>query len=251
MNRHTVLLSFSVISASLLFTACSKSDDGPAAPTTTPPTTTTPGTSAPNFPGSAGVLWAVNTITSQTVAGFPIQFETGVGVAVFPADGNAGTYVDAGTVSLNGTALPRQANNSYISVPSQTDPAGIDFGSGQTHWIVSGGNGIPSIDQSPTFLFPTVGELSSPTTVTRSNGYTLTALGISACDSIVFSVGNVQKMKPSGTGSCTFTAAELSGLAAGTGILQVSPYKYGMQTIGGKQFYFGKQTTRTWSATIE
>ena len=250
MNRHTVLLSFSVISASLLVTSCTKQDDEPATPSTNTPSNTSP-TPAPSFPGSAGVLWAVNTITSQTIAGFPIEIETGVGLALFPTEGSSTTYVDAGTVSLNDAALSRQTNNTYVSTPTQTAPTGIDFSSGQTHWTVSGGNGIPSIDQDPSFLFPSVGELTSSTTVTRSNGYTLVATDISACDSIAFSVGSVLKMKPSGTTSCTFTAAELSAIAAGPSIVQVSPYKYNMVTLAGKQFYFGKQTSRSWGVTIQ
>ena len=58
-------------------------------------------------------------------------------------------------------------------------------------------------------------------------------------------------MKPSGTSICTFTAAELSEVATGLSIVHVSPYKYNMDSLGGKQFYFGKQTSRTWGAMIQ
>jgi hypothetical protein len=242
-----------MIAATLLMGACSKEDDAPATPDTggsgtTPTSTSNP---APTFSDGSGVLWAINTITSQTVAGIPFEIEAGIGAAMFPETVGGSTFVNAGTVSLNGTNLAPQTNQAYVNTPDQANPTGIDFSSGETHWTVSGGNGIPSIDQSPGFGFPTVGALTSGTTITRSNGYTLSVANVSSCDSVVFMVGSVVKMRPSGTTSCDFTAGELGTLAAGPSLVQVSPYAYQAQTIGGKQYYFGKQTSRSVGITLQ
>jgi hypothetical protein len=34
-------------------------------------------------------------------------------------------------------------------------------------------------------------------------------------------------------------------------LVQVSPYAYQAQTIGGKQYYFGKQTSRSVGITLQ
>ncbi len=253
MNHKLHHVFLALLATALCLGACKK-EEAEAPPTNTgngngTPASTTPGT--PTFNGAAGVLWAINTITSQTVGGFPIEMETGMGIAMFPSDANASVFVDAGTVNLNSVALSRQSNNSYISIPSATNPTGFDFSSGTTHWTVAGANGVPAVDQSPSINFPSVGNITSSTTVTRSSGYTLTVASISACDSIAFMVGSAVKYKPSGTTSCTFSASELSGVSAGASIIQVSPYSYSHQIISGKNFYFGKQTARSVSATMQ
>lgn len=241
-----------LLAASLCLTACQQEEAEPPAPGpggggSTPSNTST----TPTFTGSEGTLWAINTIATQVVSGFPFEMQTGMGVAFFPSAADAAVFVDAGAVRLNDVDLTRQSNNSYVSIPTQTDPTGIDLASGSTHWTVAGGNGVPALDQTPSFNFPDVGEITSSTTVDRSSGYTLTADNISACDSMIFMVGGVIKYQPSGTSSCTFTAAELAGLAAGPSLIQVTAYSYEHQVISGKDFYFGKQTTRTEGATIQ
>ena len=252
MNRTALHLSISMIAATLLLGACKKDEDTPDAPST-PSSNTTPSQTGgtPAFAGAAGVLWGINTITSQVLSGIPFEIESGVGIAVFPTADNASTYIDAGTVKLNDVELTRQSNNSYVSTPTQANPMGIDLSGGGTHWTVSGANGIPAIDQTPSFGFPTVGDITSSTTVTRSSGYTLTVATISTSDSVVFTVGSVVKTKPSGTTSCSFSSAELGGVSTGTSFIQVSPYSYTHQMLSGKDIYFGKQTARTVSATIQ
>jgi hypothetical protein len=255
LNMHSTLrhISLSMLATALCLGACKKEEaetpstdnsGGGGGSTTTP-------SSTPSFNGADGVLWAINTFSSQTVAGFPIEVQSGMGVATFPTEASASTYVDAGTVKLNDVELTRQSNNSYILIPSMSNPTGIDFSSGSTHWTVSGANGIPAVDQSPSFGFPDVGDITSSTTVTRSSGYTLSVASISPSDSVVFMVGSVVKYKPSGSTSCTFSASELSGISSGASIIQVSPYSYQHTVIGGKDFYFGKQTARSVSATVQ
>ncbi len=245
-NIHIALLA-----TALCLGACKKEESEP--PTANNGGGSTPASTnpTPTFSGAAGTLWAVNTVSTQVVAGFPFELQTGMGVAIFPSAANAEVFVNAGTVKLNDVELTRQSNNSYVSIPSQSNPTGIDLGNGTTHWTVTGGNDVPALDQTPSFSFPDVGEITSSTTVDRSSGYTLAASTVSACDSVVFMVGGVVKYKPSGTTSCTFTAAELAGVATGPSLVQVSAYSYVHQAIGGKEFYFGKQTTRTVGATVQ
>ncbi|MBS1547359.1 MAG: hypothetical protein JSU02_08275 [Bacteroidetes bacterium] len=246
-------ISFAMLATAMCLGACKK--DEAEAPSSDNnggggSTTSTP-SSTPTFAGADGVLWAINTFSTQTVAGVPFEVEAGLGSAAFPSESNASVLVDAGAVSLNDIALTRNSNNTYITIPSTSNPTGVDLSGGNTHWVVAGANGIPALDQSPSFSFPDVGDITSSTTVTRSSGYTLSVASISPCDSVVFMVGSVVKYLPSGNTSCTFTASELSSVASGASLVQVSPYSYSHQVIGGKNFYFGKQTTRTVSATIQ
>ena len=239
-----------MLATTLLLGACKKDDEAPDAPSTSGNSTPSQTSATPSFPDAAGVLWAINTITSETIAGMPFEIESGVGLAIFPTADNASVYIDAGTVKLNDEEITRQSNNSYVSTPTQASPTGIDLSDGSTHWTVTGANGIPAIDLTPSFGFPTVGDITSSTTVTRSSGYTLTVVNVSAADSVIFTVGNVVKIKPSGTTSCSFSAAELAGVPAGQSFVQVSPYAYSHEVVGGKDLYFGKQTARTVSATM-
>ena len=251
MNRTIRHFSLTMLAATLVLGACKKDDAEPDAPTTPGPNTPSQTSSTPGFPNATGVLWAINTITSQTIGGMPFELETGLAVAIFPTADNASTYIDAGTVKVNDEELTRRSDNTYLSEPTQDSPTGIDLSSGSTHWTVAGANGIPTVDLSPSFDFPTVGDITSSSTVTRSSGYTLTVATISTSDSVVFTVGTVVKTKASGTTSCSFSAAELAAVTAGQSFVQVSPYAYSHEVISGKDLYFGKQTARTVSATIQ
>jgi hypothetical protein len=251
MNSSIRHFALTMLAATLLLGACKKDDDAPDTPEVPSDNTPSQTSPTPSFPDAAGVLWAVNTITSQTISGMPFEIGSGMGVAIFPTADNASAYIDAGTVKLNDEELTRQSDNSYVSIPTQSSPTGIDLSGGSTHWTVSGANGIPAVDLTPSFPFPTVGDITSSTTVVRSSGYTLTVSNVSTSDSVVFTVGSVVKMKPSGTTSCSFSAAELASVTAGQSFVQVSPYAYSHEVVSGKDLYFGKQTARTVSATIQ
>ncbi|MBS1568802.1 MAG: hypothetical protein JST45_05105 [Bacteroidetes bacterium] len=245
-------ISFAMLATALCLGACKKDEaEAPSSDNNGGGSTSSTPSSTPTFAGADGVLWAINTFSTQTVAGVPFEVEAGLGSAAFPSEANASVLVDAGAVTLNDIALTRNSNNTYMTIPSTSNPSGVDLSSGTTHWVVAGANGIPAVDQSPSFSFPDVGSITSSTTVTRSSGYTLSVSSISPCDSVVFMVGGVVKYLPSGSTSCTFTASELGGVVAGSSMIQVSPYSYSHEVIGGKDFYFGKQTTRTVSATIQ
>lgn len=240
-----------VLLIALSLGACKKEESAvPAQTPSTPSNNGGSGSSTPMFDDMNGMLWAINTITSQNVGGAVFEIESGMGIALFPNADNSAN-VSAGTVKLNDVELTLNSDNSYLSLPSQTNPMGIDLSSGATHWTGTGANGIPAIDHTPNFSFPTVGDITSSTTVDISSGYTLEVASITASDSVVFMVGNVVKTKASGTTSCSFSAQELAGASAGASIIQVSPYSYSSEVIGGKTMYFGKQTARTSTATIQ
>ncbi len=249
---HSSLLRFSlVLGLAMAFTACKKDDPAPpAAPgggggsnTSTPSTT-------PNFTDADASLWAVRTFSTQSTPIGPIDIEIGLGVGAFTNDGFA-SFVNVGDVSLNSVALTRQSNNSYVSQPSQTNPTGVDFGTG-VEWNVQGGSGFPAFTRSVTaFPFPTVAAITSAETVVRANGYTLTTTQVTGADSVIFLVGSVSKTLAGNATACTFSAAELAGAGTGASLVQIAPYKYNNEVIGGKRIYFGKEMVRTKSVTIQ
>jgi hypothetical protein len=93
--------------------------------------------------------------------------------------------------------------------------------------------------------------VSSANTVVRANGYTLTTSYVTGADSVIFVVGGVSKTMAGNTTSCSFTAAELSGLSTGTSIVQIAPWTYTSEVIDGKTIYFGKEIVHSRTVTIQ
>lgn len=240
-----------MLATAICLGGCKKEEaETPATPSGGGGGSSTPASTTPAFTDASGVLIAVNTLTSYDVGGIPVEIQMGTALGMFPSAGNASVYLDGGTVSLEGTTLTKNANNAYFATPDQTNPTGIDL-SGSTHWVVSGNGEVPAIDRSPSFSFPSVGTITSSTTITRSDGYTLNVSGVNNADSVVFVVGNIIKTKAPGTLSCNFSAAELGTEGAGATVIQVTPYTFQNEMIGGKKIYFGKQSSRTLSATFQ
>lgn len=239
------------LSTGMALVACKKDDApepvAPAGNTAPAPSTT------PNFAGADATLWGVKSFSSTTTPIGTFDIEIGLGVAVFSNDDFA-SFVNVGAVGLNGTSLTAQSNNSYTSMPSQTNPQGIDFSNSNTNWTVTGGNGFQGFtrDVSATeFAFPAIDAISSSDVVVRANGYTLTVPAVASADSMLFLVGGVSKTLAGSAISCTFTADELAGLAAGSDLVQVAAYSYINEDHGGKDIYFGKETVRSRSVTIQ
>ena len=115
-NIHIALLA-----TALCLGACKKEESEP--PTANNGGGSTPASTnpTPTFSGAAGTLWAVNTVSTQVVAGFPFELQTGMGVAIFPSAANAEVFVNAGTVKLNDVELTRQSNNSFRGVFKGTE----------------------------------------------------------------------------------------------------------------------------------
>lgn len=245
-------LSLLLTAATLTLGACKKDDDEPETPSTpSTPNNNGQASTTPSFPGAAGSLWGVNTYSIQSTPIGDFEIEAGVGIAIFPSADNASVYVSGGTVTLNDVALTEQSSHAYLSMPTTANPTGIDLSSGTTHWVVSGSANVPAFDRTPSFSFPTVQPVTSSTTVVRADGYTLSAGSVSGADSVVFAVGGILKTLPGGNSSCSFSAAELASLSAGPSIVQVAAYTFEHEVIDGKDIYFGKETVRTRSVTIQ
>lgn len=187
-----------------------------------------------------GVMVALRTVTTQEVSGIQIPVEFNTGVATFPTAPGSSTFIDAGTVTLNGKNLDRQSNNSYL-YDDLLDPLSFSTVS----WSVSGANGIPAITYSEDKPFPLYNDAGSlPSSVTRSSGFTLSLSGqFSNADSVYVLIADskgkmiLKRFGPS-PAEAVFTSAELSTLASGTGIFEVVPWSYKTEDFSDKTFYF-------------
>lgn len=229
--------------------------------TTTPTNNnnTTSGNSAPtvNTPSNAdGALAAVQVITTQTVGAYSVPINLGTAASWF---GLTTAFKDAGTVTVDGNTLTKASNNAYVYQPTAADPTGIDFDSYTVNWNVSGNsaNGITGFTYADQSYFPTIDDVQTPSSVSHSSAFTLSATGSVTGDSVIFVVsggsGHVSYTAPGGTRSHTFSAAEMAtvGTASNnTGLLQIAPYHVNHQTINGKSYYFVKETCANKFVTI-
>jgi hypothetical protein len=241
------LLKFSlsvVLFASLFMTGCSKSEDS------TPSTPSTPGSQTPgvSFKDGYGALAAVKTVTYQTVSGFSAPIVLNTAVAAFPSSmGSGSSLVDAGNVSLNTKMLTKTSTNAYV-YQTFTDPLVFN----QFAWKVSGSGAVPAItytDDRPMADFS--GYENLPGTITKANGLTI-SLGsaITDADSVYvvitdYSNGYILKRVAGNAAQCEFSAAELSKLVAGQGMLQICPWNYKAQDFNDKRFYFVNESAYT------
>jgi len=244
-NYSTLLL----LCAALFFAGCKKDEDDPIIPDDPTPTeSSVPVT--PQIAGADAALWAVNSVTVTSVAGFEVETNIGIAVGAFAADGDFNDLVDAGTVSVDGNNLTRHGNNSYTLTPSQTNPMGIEY-QNEVNWEVSGGAGFSAFTYSSTIAWPTASEITSGTTVSKSSGYVVSVNTVNNADSVLFMVGGVIKTIPGNATSCAFSADDLSGLSNGTNVVTVAPYASEPQNFDGKIVYIGKEAVRSQTVTIE
>ncbi|MBK7690938.1 MAG: hypothetical protein IPJ31_07415 [Bacteroidetes bacterium] len=230
-------ISFVFLASIAFFASCDKkatlpsnNNNGTAAATPSPAPTT-----------GDGFLVALQTVTNTTVAGFPINTVFGTGLAGF---GNlaAGTYTDAGAITLNSKAMTKNANNTYTYIPSTGDITGVDLSS-SINWNVGGGNGIPAFTHDATAQdLPNSGDLSAFASINSTNDFSLSVSGsISNSDSVYFQIsganGSVLKRMASNTTTALFTAAELQTIGKGTGTVVVAPWNMDSITQGGKKIY--------------
>lgn len=235
-----IALAFFLV-AGLTLASCNKKDDD------NPDPGTNPGTTNPTPQLGVGTLVAIKTVNTTDTPIGPITTELGLGVAVFSSD-NWATFTDAGALTLNGSALTKNANNSYVFMPSLTNPMGIEFGSSVV-WDVAGNGSTPAFSHTVQVPFPSVGAITSSTDVSKA-GYTLSVASVNNADSVYFQVGEVVKALAGNARSCQFSASELSGISTGQSIIQVAPYKLSNAQYGGKTYYFINETTVSASANI-
>lgn len=224
--------------------ACKKEDS--TSTTTKPPTTTSSASSpTPTYSSGDGAIVALLTRTTTTYMGIKTDMEIGTGVAVF-GNLSTGTYTDAGKVSLNDNELSKQTNNSYVFMPTTTNPMGIDLSTSSINWSVgtpaftydagasgSGGKGMPYADAiSGTY-----------TSINTSSDFTLEVDGfVSNSDSVYFQITGasgyqLKRMGPNTT-SVTFTAAEMKSIGATTaGSVVICPWNHQLKTLGGKSIH--------------
>ena len=230
----------------LSITSCNTDDEPetPTDPASNPPT--------PTFTEGFGTLAAVKTVTTFDPGfGVPVQeIILGLGSAGFFDGTNYDQLLNAGTVTLEGEPLSQYENGAYLSQFDQTNPTGIDF-SGNPTWEVSGAGDIPAISHTTNIGFPTLGSITSSTTIPGTGSYTLTVSNVSGADSVYFMLGGVVHIEGPNSTSSTFTEAEIDGMGTGANFAQVAPYRFEPQTFSGKQFYFVTETVKTQSVTIE
>lgn len=241
---------FALLALGTVLSACTKDEESPLP---TPPTggsSSSPSTT-PNFPDADGLLAAVRVNSTQSTPIGPIDIILGLATGGFTNDGFS-SFVNAGAVSCNGEVLTLQGNNSYVYQPSATNPTGIDLtASNEVTWNVAGGNGFPDFQRTIAGPFPTTGDITSAATVVRADGYTVSTTNVLNADSVIFLLGELSRTLPGNAASCSFSASELSALAAGSSIVQVSAYRSTNELIAGERIYFVKQSSRSLSVNIQ
>ncbi len=232
----------------LSVTSCNLLPDDDDTPPTNDPASNPP---TPAIADGYGTLSAVKSVTFQDIPGYgQIEVDLGLAVGVFFNGVNYDTYLNAGTVTCESENLEEQDNGSYVYLPSQTSPTGIDF-SGNPDWNVSGSVDIPAFSHTTSIGFPTVGSLNSASTVSNGSDYTLTVASVTGADSVIFMMGGVVHTEAGNATSSTFTSAEISGMGTGASFAQAAAYKIEEATYGGKNYWFVNEKVVTQSITIE
>lgn len=240
MKRKLVLLS---VAAMGTFASCTKDESTPTpTPTPTPTTPVASGATTPTYGTGDGAIVALMTRTTTSTPMGSVDFDLGTGVAVF-GNLSTGTYNDAGKITLNGTELVKQANNSYVYTPAATNPSGINLSS-NINWMVTTPSFTYNAGGSSGRGMPSAGKMAGTyTSVSSSSDFTLAVDGsISNADSVYFQINGSKKSllkRTAGTvTSVTFTAAEMGTLGAVTGgSVTICPWNHQLKTLGGKSIH--------------
>ena len=217
--------------------------DTPEDPASNPPT--------PTFNDGYGTLSAVKSVTFQDVPVVgQVEIDLGLAVAVFFNGVDYNSFVNGGAVTCEGESLEEQDNGSYVFLPSQNTPTGIDF-SGNPDWSVGGNGDVPAFSHTTGIGFPSVGAINSGTTVSSGSDYTLSVASVSGADSVIFMMGGVVHTVPGNQTSTVFTSAEIDGMGTGPNYAQAAAYKVEQATYSSKNFWFVNEKVVTQSITIE
>lgn len=249
-TKQTIKLFSLFALLSLTLFSCQKDEEDQQEETQEPVEDTSGNTASLTFGEGDGAVYAIqSTSITETVIG-PLETTIGTGVALFTSD-NFNSFMDAGSVSLNGSSLTKNGNNSYTHIPGLTDPMGIDFSS-SIEWNVSGMGSVPAFTLDLTSQgFPEVDPISSPTTVDLSSGYTLSTTNIANADSIIFLIEGVYKTLAGDVTSYTFSADELSSLSPGMSSAQIAAFNISENTVSGSLIYGVNEKVQTISVTLE
>lgn len=221
------------------FTSCEETED--IAPTPAPQVNVTPSTN-PSFTGADAVLVGVSSTNSTS----GINTTVGTAVGIFNQDSN---LVNVGEVNVNSSKLNFTSGNIYLFTPGLLNFNGIDFSSG-SNWSVTGGNGFSAFAYNYTRPFPSVSQISSSATVSKSADYTLTTSSISGSDSVIFILGSLSHVAAANTTSHTFSVSDLKDQFTGSSIAMVAAYNYSGRNENGKTVYYVNESIVTKPITI-
>lgn len=254
MKKWNIWALVAVLAVSL--TSCEEASDGEE-----PTVNNAPANFTPTVPNADGVMVVINNAVTQQVPiiGTTVIF-SGLAVAAFP---NGSDFYAAGTVEVNGTALTKQSNNSYVYVPSATNINGIDFSNG-VDWNVTGSSNVPAFTYNAGGNVPEVGGISVDNTldidanvniaIDNNSNYN----DLSNADSLYFAIigpsGNIA-FRTVGNSFAnynqTFSANQMADLGKGTGYVQIAAYDIEVDAVGNKQYAFIKQGIVTKQVTLD
>ena len=221
-----------------------------------PAKTTNPTSPQPKIGDADAILIGLQTVTYTSAGGFPIETAIGLPVAMF-FDGS--NFKDVGAVSCEGKSLTKQDNNSYIFMPSATDPLGATYDN-DINWVVAGANGFPGATYSAKGSFPSNVEIDATTgqDVDTKSAFTLaTKVSTSNADSVYFGIygpsGAVNHVVAGNASSYTFTAAEMKSIGTGAGFMQIAAVKQVKREVlsGGEVIYYLTEKVNTASVTLK
>lgn len=250
-------ITFAILLASTLLVSCKKT-------TTNNPTTTTspvPTAPTPTFGGDVkGALVSLRIsfdYDPNKFATFPItvpvvEIESESAVAFFSNDLSSGSFLNAGSVSVNSNALEKLSNNSYTKLAFDYTSGDFTLGySTSSNWSVGGSSDVGAFTYDHTQAFPDFsGKSSMPETASTTSALTVNLSGkVSNADSVyVFLGGNgksIIKHLGASASSATFTAAEVASIGTTdskpTAILEVIPWRYIIVNKNSKDYAFVKE----------
>lgn len=177
-----------------------------------------------------------------------------MGYAVFLADPNVpNIFTEAGNVSLNDTALIKDANNKYLKVANNLNL------NNTIKWKVSGAGNIPDFNVTDTVFFPSYNG-AIPAFVDKNNGLNLlldtaTVKGADSVRIYIDDGGNniVQKTFAATAGNVQIPPSELimlNNVNNLTGYLGIYLYSGKLKAFSQKAFYFIRENRRGQSVNI-
>ena len=202
------------------------------------------------------VLIALQTVTYVSAGGMTIETALGMPIAIF-LDGD--NFKDVGAVTCEAESLEKMDNNSYIYMPSASNPMGVTY-SGNIDWTIAGGNGFPAHSNSVSGTFPSNVEIAATSgeQISTASSYTLkTKINIANADSVYFGIygtkDGIMSVQPANVSSHTFSAAEMESIGNGVGYMQIAAVKtVNRETLSsGEVIYYMTEKVNTTSVTFK
>jgi hypothetical protein len=210
----------------LAFAGCQKENDPPTGPGTGG------GTGYP-MPGDFGGADPDNVIAiiRVTTTQMGISFSSGLGFADFNSQDVGTVKATVGTTEYEFTKETENNETSYMLINSASNPQGIDLGTGNANVRIDAQN---YQIQNNTISVPGQIALTAPAAnanVPRNQDLNVTWNAATGGQYNMLFVTDAQgnsrnKTISAGAASGSFTASELSGLQAGTGIIYAISYNY-------------------------